>query len=183
MSEVWRIFCEELKAVNANHDLQIYSFVLMQNHFHLIASTPRGNISECMHQLMSRTSRRLTRSGSRINETYAGRHRKTILQDQSYLLNAYKYNYRNPVAAGVCTTVEAYPFSSLQFVIGKTEPAFPLVLDTLFVSDPNGTLNWLNTSPTPEKVAAFKQGLRFQYFKPFKHKVSRKAIVQIGELL
>lgn len=93
MDKVWAIFCEELTRTHNDHDLVVHCFVLMSNHYHLIASTPKANISQCMHQFMTRSSRRLTRSGNRINETFAGRHYKTILHEPSYYLNAYKYNY------------------------------------------------------------------------------------------
>ena len=73
---VWEIFCEELTRTSNHHELLIHSFVLMSNHFHLIASTPKANISQCMQQFMQRSSRRLTKEGNRINETFAGRHFK-----------------------------------------------------------------------------------------------------------
>lgn len=50
MDKVWKIFCEELTRSHDVHNLQIHSFVLMSNHFHLIASTPEANISQAMHQ-------------------------------------------------------------------------------------------------------------------------------------
>ncbi len=48
MEEVWIIFCEELAETIQKHNLQVHSFVLMSNHFHLIASTPDANISQCI---------------------------------------------------------------------------------------------------------------------------------------
>src|SRR4051812_2952893 len=70
MSRVWEVFCEELSRTISDHMLQVHSFVLMSNHFHLIASTPKANISQCMHQFRQRTSRKLTKEGNRLNETW-----------------------------------------------------------------------------------------------------------------
>lgn len=164
MDTVWKIFCEELKLANEVHNLQIHSFVLMSNHFHLIASTPNANISQAMHQFMRRTSKSLTRVGNRINQTYAGRHYKCILQQYSYYMNAYKYNYRNPVAAGVCHNVEDYPYSTLPMVLGLRPHDFPIVDDILMAENRDGILKWLNTAPDPEKLEAVKLGLRRQFF-------------------
>lgn len=164
MPRVWTIFCEELDRTAREHKLAIHSFVLMSNHFHLIASTPEANISQCMHQFMTRSSRRLTRAGNRINETFAGRHYKCILQQPNYFLNAYKYNYRNPVAANMCDRVENYPFSSLQFVLGMAPKPFPMAEDTTYINDKHGTLDWLNRIPDPEKLEGVRFGLKHQYF-------------------
>ncbi|HRO66086.1 MAG TPA: transposase [Pseudobdellovibrionaceae bacterium] len=165
MPKVWDIFCEELKRVGLENRLVIHSFILMSNHFHLIASTPEANISQCMHLFMGRTSRRLTREGNRINETFAGRHYKCLLTKPNHFLNAYKYNYRNPVTAGICERVEDYPFSTLRFVMKKAEPRFSLCEDATYVEDPLGTLRWLNTTPQPEKLEGVRYALKRPIFR------------------
>lgn len=183
MDSVWKIFCEELTLANETFNLQVHSFVLMSNHFHLIASTPQANVSKAMHQFMRRTSKSLTRLGNRLNQTYAGRHYKCILQQHSHFMNAYKYNYRNPVAAGICSNVEDYPYSSLPMVLGLRPFNFPVVADTLLVEDPEGILKWLNTTPDPEKLEAVKFGLRRQVFAAKKLKKSGLPVISDHERL
>lgn len=182
MPDVWQIYCEELNQVHRDKSLLIHSFVLISNHFHLIASTPEANISQCMHQFMYRTSRRLTLSGNRINQTYGGRHYKCILQHHSYFLNA--YNYRNPVTAGICDRVEKYEFSSLQALANPdSRSELPTIMDSEYKSDPSGTIDWLNSPPQPEKLEGVRIGLRRQYFRPKKCRNSNNACIEIGELI
>lgn len=183
MEDVWKVFCEELADTIKKHNLQVHSFVLMSNHFHLIASTPNANISNCMHQFMGRSSRRLTKLGNRINETFAGRHYKTILQHPNYYLNAYKYNYRNPVKAGICEKVEDYPFSTIQFLLGTRERSFPLAEDTTYLSNSKGTLEWLNKTPDPEKLEAVRYALKRQFFESKKSRKTNKAIIGENDIL
>ncbi|MGZ3826622.1 MAG: transposase [Bdellovibrio sp.] len=183
MDRVWEIFCEELISTSQKHRLQIHSFILMSNHFHLIASTPDSNISRCMHQFMYRSSRRLTREGNRINETFAGRHYKCILQHHNYYLNAYKYNYRNPIAAGICDKVEDYQFSTLYGLAKNKEKVFPLLEDTTFHCDPTGTLKWLNTKPDEIKLEGVRYGLKHQFFKSKKNCKDNKPIISDFELI
>ncbi|WP_413582793.1 transposase [Bdellovibrio sp. HCB288] len=183
MEEVWDIFCEELTHASKEHNLVIHSFVLMSNHFHLVASTPDANISKCMQQFMFRVSRRLTKAGNRINETFAGRHYKTILQTHCYYLNAYKYNYRNPVAAGICEKVEDYPFSSLHMKLNRLPAKFPLCEDGTLNSDKQGTLRWLNTCPDPVKLEGYRWGVKRQYFKSKKHRNSNLPMLPENDLL
>lgn len=183
MEEVWDIFCDELNRTIQEHGLEVHSFILMSNHFHLIASTPRANISQCMHQFMMRSSRRLTRTGNRINQTFAGRHFKCILHEFNYYLNAYKYNYRNPITAGICSSVADYPFSTFQFLLKQRNLKFPLAEDTTFLSDPAGTLGWLNKEPEQAKLEAVRFALKRNYFTPKKCNVSNRPLMTLNDIL
>lgn len=183
LEKVWEIYCEELTRTVREKGLVVHSFVLMSNHFHLIATTPLANISECMHQFMSRTSRRLTKEGNRINETYAGRHYKCILNSHFSYLNAYKYNYRNPVAAGVCQLVERYPYSTLRGLLNPSEARIPLAEDRDFLANPKEVLRWLNTSPDPKKAEAVAFGLKHPIFTPKKDRKNGKPLISQCELL
>lgn len=183
MPEVWSIFCDELDDASKRHNLIVHSFVLMANHFHLLVSTPDANISQGMHQFMGRTSRRLTRVGNRINETYAGRHFKCVLQHHNYYLNAYKYNYRNPVTAGVVERVEDYPFSTLPSVMGQAPMPFSMRPDLTYASDPMGTLNWLNTTPSPERTEAARYAFKRAYFQSKAMRNSNRPILTEDDIL
>lgn len=183
MPIVWEIFSEELTKAYLKHELNIHSFVLMSNHFHLIATTPKSNISECLFRFMGQTSRRLAREGNRINETFAGRNFKCILQHPNYFLNAYKYNYRNPVSAGICKNVESYPYSTLQAVMKLAPQTIPLVADFTYFADPKGTLKWLNETPSAEKLEAVRFGLRHQFFESKKNRSFNKPILGVDEVL
>lgn len=183
MPLVWQIFCEELNETKKQKTLLIHSFVLMTNHFHLIASTPNANISECMHHFMGRTSRRLTSAGNRINETFAGRHYKCILGHHNYYLNAYKYIYRNPVAAKICQRAEQYPYSTLPGKLGLTNLLIKTEKDFLLSKNPNETVKWLNTEPDPQKLEGVRFGLKRPYFKSKKDPSSKKSLITDSEVL
>lgn len=183
MDVVWEIFSQELILVNLLHKLQIHSFVLMSNHFHLIASTPNANINKCMHLFMGNVSRRLTAEGNRINQTFSGRYFKTILDHQSYFMNAYKYNYRNPVHAGLTTKVEDYTYSSLHGLLGKTHLQFPVREDVTLFSNVNRTLEWLNTEPNPNKLEAVRYALKRPFFRPKKQPLTNAVILSELEII
>lgn len=183
MDEVWKIFCEELSNTVKKHNLVVHSFVLMSNHFHLIASTPDANISQCMHYFLSRVSRRLNQRGNRINETFAGRHFKCVLQNTSYYLNAYKYNYRNPVSAKLCESVEGYKYSTLQSILKISPAEVTLAEDTTYISDPTGTLKWLNTPSNPEKLEALRKAFKHQYFRSRKNKKTGNPVIGENEVV
>ncbi len=180
LEDVWQIFEEELYLTSKCHNLEVHSFVLMSNHFHMIARTPDANISQCMHRLLGNVSRRLNEMGNRINGNFAGRHFKTVLHDHSYYLSAYKYVYRNPVEAGICEKVQNYPYSSLLGLIGQKHILTPVVADETLFSDIEGTLRWLNQTPSPEQLEAVRYGLKRPLFKPKKSRTTNETLLPIG---
>lgn len=182
MDQVWKIFCEQLENVHQSQGWQIHSFVLMSNHFHLLVSTPQANISQCMLMFMTRSSKALTKAGNRVNETFAGRHYKCILDEYNYFLNAYKYNYRNPVAAGICDRVEDYPYSTLKMKLEKSKKT-TLLEDTLLSEDPAGILQWLNEKPDRLMLEAARTAFRRPYFKSKKMKNSDRPVIGVNDVL
>ncbi len=183
MEQVWEVFCEVLTETHIRYDLNIHSFVLMSNHFHLIATTPKANISLSMQYLMGQTSRKLTKLGNRINETYGGRYHKCILQSHKYYLNAYKYNYRNPVTARICELVQDYKFSTLPAVMSMAKKPFPVIEDLTYNSSPEDTLKWLNEKPDDDKLEAVRWGLKKPYFQSKKSKTRNKPFLEDNDTL
>jgi len=183
IEKVWNIFSEELYLTNKFYNLKIHMFILMNNHFHLIASTPDSNLSTCMQYFMKMTSRRLTQAGNRINQTYAGRYYKTILHSHNYYLNAYKYNYQNPLVVEITNSVESYPFSTLSGLLGRTKLIIPVEEDIILFSNLKDTLKWLNIPSCPNKREAVKWALRRQYFQSKKSKIDHKLILKENDLL
>jgi len=182
MDFVWSIFSEELYMVNRLYNLEIHSFVLMNNHFHLIASTPNANIDKCMYYFMKSTSYRITRTGNRINQTYAGRYYKTILQSYNYYLNAYKYNYQNPISAKVVRQVEDYKYSTLNGLLGKSKLVIPIIEDQTLFSSVDKTLLWLNKIISADKKEAIRWGLKRQYFTSKKCRKTNKPILRENDI-
>lgn len=136
-----------------------------------------------MYYFMKNSSLRLTEAGNRINQSFCGRHYKTVLHTPSYFLNAYKYNYIKPLIAGVSERAEEYPFSTLSGIMGKTQAVIPLAEDCTFFSDISGTLQWLNTMPCTKKLDAVRWGLKRPTFKSKKCRITRRPILKKNETL
>jgi len=133
-------------------------------------------------QFSKRVSFRLTRMDNRINQTFAGRYFKSILHQPNYYLNAYKYNYRNPVEAGLCKNVQDYPYSTLKSILGGSRLNIPILNDDTLFADIDATLRWLNTRPNQEKTEAVRCALKRPLFQAPKDK-SKRLILPPDELL
>lgn len=167
MQYVWSVFEDYLFLTKSQFNLRLHNFVLMNNHFHLLVSTPDANISAAMKYFMQLSSRELSRAAGRINQTFGGRHHKTLVGSYHYYMNCYKYVYQNPVRAGICSRPEDYQFSTLNGLLGKSRLTIPVEEDTLlFAPDFNdSTLRWLNQRADPKREADIRLALRRSEFK------------------
>ena len=91
LSSTWSVFQHHLNYMNFKYELKIHYFVLMPNHFHLIASTSNIAIGAIMRELLSGTSKDINSLTSRINQNWGSRHYKSVIESQHYFFNAYKY--------------------------------------------------------------------------------------------
>ncbi|WP_332775025.1 REP-associated tyrosine transposase [Polaromonas sp.] len=91
----------------------LHAYVLMSNHFHLLA-TPET--AEGLPQLMQAVGRRYVRyfndSQGRSGTLWEGRYRSTVIQTERYLLACMAYIDLNPVRAGLVAEARDYPWSS-----------------------------------------------------------------------
>lgn len=91
----------------------VHAYVLMGNHFHLLA-TPET--ADGVPQLMQATGRRYVRyfndSQGRTGTLWEGRYRSTVIQAERYLLACMAYMDLHPVHLGLVTQARDYPWSS-----------------------------------------------------------------------
>lgn len=177
LADTWDIFSNYLFFIHHLFGIKIHSFVLMSNHFHLIASDPKSNLSKAMAIFMKETSKELNRQSNRINRIWGTPYHSCVIEDTSYYLSAYKYNYRNPVAAKACKRVEDYPWSTLQILLGRTHGIIPLVADETLMSDPGGTLDWLNEAYLEKEAEAIQLANRKKVFAVHRDPKSSKKII------
>ena len=97
----------------------IHAYVLMDNHFHLLA-TPQT--AEGLPQMMQAVGRSYVRyfndSQRRTGTLWEGRYKSTLIQSERYLLACMAYIDLNPVRAGMVTLAREYPWSSHAHYIG-----------------------------------------------------------------
>lgn len=101
-------------------EVAIHAYVLMSNHFHLLAtpSTPDG-----LPQMMQAVGRRYVRyfndTQHRSGTLWEGRYKSTVIQTDRYLLACMAYIDLNPVRAGLVAQPPDYPWSSHGHYVGR----------------------------------------------------------------
>ena len=109
-----------LLADNApRHGIAVHAYVLMGNHFHLLAtpSTADG-LPQWMQAVGRRYVQHFNRRHGRTGTLWEGRYRCAILEPERYLVPAMVYLDWNPVRAGLAAQPADYSWSSHAHWVG-----------------------------------------------------------------
>ena len=99
--------------------VDIHSYVLMTNHFHLLVTPQTESGLPQMMQAVGRSYvRYFNNLHGRSGTLWEGRYRSTLIQTDRYLLACMAYIDLNPVRAGLLSDVREYPWSSHAFYVG-----------------------------------------------------------------
>ena len=76
---------------------EILAYVLMDNHFHLLLKTPRGNLQEFMRHFNISYTGWYNRRHRRSGHLYQGRYHSFLIDADNYLKEVSRYIHLNPV--------------------------------------------------------------------------------------
>ena len=115
-------FCHDLDRIATRYLWEVWAWVLMPNHFHLVAQTPPGALSAGMQQLNGNNGRRMNRRHGREGHLVKNRFFSLALESDQHEVASVAYVARNPVKAGLCRNAADWHFSSHRATMGL-EPA------------------------------------------------------------
>jgi len=103
-----------LLADNAQkYAVAVHAYVLMGNHFHLLATpTSTDGLPQMMQAVGRRYVQHFNRRHGRTGTLWEGRYRSTVLDPERYLLPCMVYLDLNPVRAGLVPQAADYAWSS-----------------------------------------------------------------------
>ncbi len=92
---------EELFLEKLCRSLEIYkvyclAYVCMPNHFHLLVTTPEGNLSEFMRHFNISYTSAFNKKHDRVGHLYQGRYKALLIDADNYLLAVSRYVHLNP---------------------------------------------------------------------------------------
>jgi putative transposase len=158
--EAWNIFSKVFRKITIEFKVKIHCFVLMENHFHLMITTPNENLDEVMYWVMKTVTLEIQKKSGRINRIFGGRYKWSLIRDEKYYYNVYKYIALNPVNAGITKKVEHYTYSTFHFLKLLKSPGFPtspLLAKEYYFED--SLWEWLNYNFNAEEYLSIKNGI------------------------
>jgi REP element-mobilizing transposase RayT len=93
-------FLEKLAVSSGIYNVPILAYVLMTNHFHLLLTTPDGNLSEFMRHFNISYTAVFNKKHNRVGHLYQGRYKAFLVDADNYLLEVSRYIHLNPVKIG-----------------------------------------------------------------------------------
>lgn len=116
----YRLLLDLLDENAKKFDVAVHAYVLMSNHFHLLA-TPETQ--DGLPQMMQAVGRRYVRyfndAQGRTGTLWEGRYKSTLIQTDRYLMACMAYIDLNPVRGGLVAQARDYPWSSHGHYIGQ----------------------------------------------------------------
>jgi len=142
-----QIFLVLLGEINEMFSAQTHAYCLMDNHYHLLMCTPKGNLSRVMRHLNGVYTQRYNRTKKTDGPLFRGRYKAILIDADAYLLNVSRYIHRNPVEARIVTDPEKYAWSSYNAYVGEQT-----------------TPEWLSTKKTLGMIGQRNQQNRYRRF-------------------
>lgn len=98
----------------------VHAYVLMDNHFHLLATPATAEALPLMMQAVGRSYvRYFNQRHGRTGTLWEGRYRSTLIETERYLMACMVYIDLNPVRAGMVAQPLVWPWSSHAHYLGQ----------------------------------------------------------------
>lgn len=116
-------FLELLGEFSERFEIEVWSYVLMINHYHLLLRTRQANLSRAMQWLGVAYSTWFNAKHRRIGHLFQGRFKSFLIEEEDYLVRLLLYIHRNPVRAGLVERLAQYRWSSyVSLAYDRKEP-------------------------------------------------------------
>lgn len=132
------LFLEVLAELPDRFGVIVHAYVLMPNHYHLMLTCPRGNLSRAMRHLGARFTASLNRNHPQWDgPVFRGRFKNRVVEDDAYWMHLLAYIHMNPVRAHLATSPNASRWSSHAAYVDRERP--PTWLSIAELRDMYGT--------------------------------------------
>lgn len=154
------LFLNLLAELSARFNLELYAYVLMGNHYHLLLKTIDANLSKAMQWFGTTYTRKFNLKNNTSGHLFQGRFKCIIVENDAYLLRLSCYIHRNPLRAGIVGRLADYPWSSyLYYAYRKKSPEWlrkNTILDQVSGETPYKTYRTKVQNYSDEKVSIWE---------------------------
>lgn len=117
----FKIFIELLEELNEVFNINVASYCLMTNHYHLLLQTPNANLSRSMRHLNGVYTQKYNKRHNYDGPLFRGRYKSIVVDSDSYALELVRYIHRNPLEAGIVDDINKYQWSTHKTYLSSAE--------------------------------------------------------------
>lgn len=111
-------FFDMLRYTIRKYPFSIHSFTLMTNHYHMMIQTQNVPIGQIMGYVNSWYAKNFNEKYHQTGHLFQGRFKSRLITSDVYCLNVFRYIHRNPLKAGIVSSLEDYKWSSYRTYAG-----------------------------------------------------------------
>jgi len=116
-----KLFLATVGEMAERFEIDVFAYVLMDNHYHLLFRTNRANLCRSMQWFGATYTKRFNLRRNRSGHLFQGRYKNMLVQNDAYLLQLSYYIHRNPLRAGMVKRLADYKWSSYKaYAYGKS---------------------------------------------------------------
>ena len=116
-----KLFLDTAGEMGERFEIDLFAYVLMDNHYHLLFRTNRANLCRSMQWFGATYTKRFNLRHNRSGHLFQGRFKNMLVQNDAYLLQLSYYIHRNPLRAGMVKRIADYKWSSYRaYAYGKS---------------------------------------------------------------
>ncbi len=91
------LFLETISEMSERFKVDIFTYVLMSNHYHLLVRTNRANLKKSMQWFGTTYTRRFNNRNLKSGHLFQGRYKSILIQNDAYVMRLSCYIHRNPL--------------------------------------------------------------------------------------
>ena len=112
-----------LKSAYLRYGAVIHVYCLMNNHYHLLIETPKGNLSQIMRHINGAYTTYFNVKHKRAGHLFQGRYKAILVEADAYAGELSRYIHLNPVRARIVNMPDQHKWSSYQYyTVKKKKP-------------------------------------------------------------
>ncbi|WP_458700868.1 transposase [Sulfurospirillum sp. 1307] len=174
-------FLKIVASVCKDYKLNIHSFCLMDNHYHLLVENLRENLSDAMRQINSQYAIYFNKRHKRVGHLWQDRYKSWFVLDTNHLFILFRYIEQNPIKAGMSERIGEYKYASSYSFLNDAVPKF---LENSFVLreyNIDELFKVLDTSISEEELKIL-EGIKRKKYKAQNEKIVEDIKVPLDEI-
>ena len=166
----FKYFLHCIEQASLRFNIEVHSYCLMTNHYHLLIKTPDANLGRAMKHINGLYTQYFNRAHNPDGALFRGRYKAVLVDADNYLLHVSRYIHRNPIETNtpLVEDLAKYKWSSYSAFIKRVATPKWLVRDFIF-----------SLQGKTRKYAAYKQFVEFENNKEISAFYSAKKLLSV----